>query len=140
MPAGTRLETHVRAAGYKLTPPRRAVLGVFGQDEHLSPEEILRRAKKSHPRLGRATVYRTLELLTELGIMRPIYLHGGRPLFTRIESGHHHLVCSRCDKITELAGDDLAGTIARLAKQNNFEIRSQLLEVYGVCSKCRKRK
>ncbi len=140
MAAGTRLETHIRAAGFKLTPPRRAVLSVFGKDEHLSPEEIFRRARKSHPRLGRATVYRTLELLTDLGIMRPIYLHGGRPVFTRIEGGHHHLVCSRCDKITELAGDGLAETIKRLAKRNHFEIRSQLLEVYGVCAKCRKRK
>lgn len=132
------LESHIRAAGFKLTPPRRAVLAVFGAHEHLSPEEVLRRARQTHPRLGRATVYRTLEMLTRLGVMRPIYLSHGRPAFTRVEGGHHHLVCSRCDHIVELGGGELSAAIGQLAREKGFEIRSQLLEVYGLCSKCRR--
>lgn len=135
------LELRLRDAGFKLTPPRRAVLDVFaGPHEHLSPDEVLRRGKRFYPRLGRATVYRTLELLTRIGVMRPIYLSQGRPAYTRIEGGHHHLVCSRCDAIEELAGEDLARTVQRLAHRSGFEIRSELLEVYGVCAKCQRRR
>ena len=65
----------LRAAGYKITPARSAVLAVIEQEgEHLNPAEILAQARTIHPRIGRATVYRTLELLTQLGLVRPIYL------------------------------------------------------------------
>lgn len=135
------LVLRLQDAGFKLTPSRRAVLDVFaGPHEHLSPEEVLRRAKRRYPRLGRATVYRTLDLLTRLGVMRPIYLSGGRPAFTRIEGGHHHLVCSRCDAIEELSGAEVMRAVQRLAGRSGFEIRSQLLEVFGLCAKCQERK
>lgn len=130
----------MREAGFKLTAARQAVLRAFeGAHEHLSPDEVLRRGRKAYPRLGRATVYRTLELLTKLGVMRPLYLHGGRPAFTRVESGHHHLVCSRCDTIVELPQSTLSEAVQRLARRSGFEVSSELLEVYGVCRKCRGR-
>lgn len=141
MPPGTAIELRLKTAGFKLTPPRRAVLRVFAHEhEHLGPDEILKRGRKFCPRLGRATVYRTLELLTKIGVMRPIFLSGGRPAFTRVEGGHHHLVCSHCDRIEELPGETLATAVQRLARKTGFEIRSQLLEVYGLCAKCRRRK
>ena len=141
MIAQTAIATRLKTAGFKLTPPRLAVLRVFGREhEQLGPDEVLKRGRKFCPRLGRATVYRTLELLVKIGVMRPIVLSNGRPAFTRIEGGHHHLVCSRCDRIVELAGERLAKTVKLLAKKTGFEISSQLLEVYGVCARCRKRR
>ena len=66
--------------------------------EHLNPNEILEQAKAIHPEIGRATVYRTLELLTGLGIVRPIYVGDAGPTYIHAEGGHHHLVCSTCGR------------------------------------------
>lgn len=129
---------HLRSRGYRLTPPRRAVLSVFRRgDEHLSPEEVLSRARSYCPSVGRATVYRTLDLLTELGYLRPIYL-GGRPCFTRIENGHHHLVCSSCSTVIECEDEGFARLARRLGRRLGFQIEKQLLEFYGTCGRCRR--
>ena len=75
----------LREAGYKITPPRLAVLEVIQREgEHLNPNEILAQAQAIHPQTGRATVYRTLELLTNLGIVRPIYVGDSGPTFVHV--------------------------------------------------------
>lgn len=128
----------LRAAGFRITPPRQAVLRVFEDGGcHLSPEEVLAQARRLHPGVGRATVYRTLDLLTRLGITRPLYSKDGRPQFTRIEHGHQHVVCSRCDRVVELEATPFAALVRRVARRTGFTIQSQLLEFYGVCRHCR---
>ena len=87
------LARHMQSSGYKLTPPRMAVLQVLEQShEHLSHAEILARGQALYPALGRATVYRTLEVLTHLGIVRPIYLGDQSVCFCRADGAHHHLI------------------------------------------------
>ncbi len=127
----------LRNAGYKITPPRLAVLEVIQhKGEHLNPNAILEEAKAIHPALGRATVYRTLELLTELGIVRPIYVGEVGPTYIRAEGGHHHLVCSHCGRVVEFdqcTADEMARD---LGERFGFDIKSHLLEFYGVCTEC----
>lgn len=127
----------LREAGYKITPPRLAVLQVIEQEgEHLDPAQILRRAQSIHPAIGRATVYRTLELLTQLNIVRPIYVGEHGPTYIRAEGGHHHLVCSTCGVVIDF-DQCMAGEMAReLTDRFGFQIRSHLLEFYGICAKC----
>jgi Fur family ferric uptake transcriptional regulator len=131
------LVERLRAAGYKITPPRLAVLDVIRRErEHLNPNEILEQAKAIYPEIGRATVYRTLELLTELGIVRPIYVGDSGPTYIRAEGGHHHLVCSTCGRIEDFdqcIADEMAES---LASRFGFRIRSHLLEFYGLCAVC----
>lgn len=131
------LVARVRAAGYKITPPRMAVLEViYNEGGHLNPVEVLEQARAIHARLGRATVYRTLELLTQLGIVRPIYLVDSGPIYIRADSAHHHLVCSHCGLIIDF-DQCSAGDIAdELSREHGFEIKSHLLEFYGVCANC----
>ncbi|MCB0065134.1 MAG: transcriptional repressor [Caldilineaceae bacterium] len=128
----------LRTAGYKLTPARLAVLQVITQEgEHLEPAEILTRAQTIYPAIGRATVYRTLELLTQLNIVRPIYIGEHGPTYIRAEGGHHHLVCSDCGIVIDFeqcVADDLS---AELAERFGFQIHSHLLEFYGRCADCR---
>lgn len=129
----------LRAAGFRITPPRQAVLQAFEAGAcHLSPDDVLARARRLHPRVGRATVYRTLDLLTRLGITRPFYGKDGRPQFTRIEHGHQHVVCSRCDRVVELEATPFADLVRRVARRTGFTIQSQLLEFYGICRHCRR--
>ncbi len=133
----TDLSASLKRAGYKLTAPRRAVVQVLEQEgEHLSPNEVLALGRSIHPALGRATVYRTLDLLTELGLIRPILLGDTSQRYVASEGGHHHLVCSGCGAIFEFdrCGADRLATA--LAEQFQFEVRSHLLEFYGICKDC----
>lgn len=135
----THYTRRLRQAGYKLTPPRLAVLQVVTQGcGHLSPAQVQAQAQDLQPGIGRATVYRTLELFTRLGIVRPISLGDGPPLFIRADQGHHHLVCARCDAVidfTDCVAEELG---QRLAVEYGFQIQSHLLEFYGLCPDCQK--
>ncbi len=127
----------LRRAGYKITPPRLAVLEtILREGEHLNPSEILRQVQTIHPQTGRATVYRTLELLTQLGIVRPIYVGENGPTYIRAEGGHHHLVCSQCGKIIDFEQCVADSMERELEARFHFHIRSHLLEFYGVCAEC----
>ncbi len=127
----------LRLAGYKITPPRLAVLEVIEQKgEHLNPNEILEQAKAIHPALGRATVYRTLDLLTQLGVVRPIYVGESGPTYIRADGNHHHLVCSRCGQVVDFDQCVADQMTHELSARFGFEIMSHLLEFYGLCAKC----
>jgi Fur family ferric uptake transcriptional regulator len=133
------LAERLRCAGYKITPPRLAVLEVISQEgEHLNPNEILDQAQAIRPGLGRATVYRTLEILTQLGIVRPIYVGESGPMYIRAEGGHHHLVCSECGCIIDFDQCAAEEMVHELCERFDFEITSHLLEFYGVCAACRR--
>lgn len=131
------LVNQLRAAGYKITPARLAVLRVVAETSgHLVSTTVWERGRAIYPKLGRATVYRTLELLTELRILRPIYGGGGELHFIRAEGGHHHLVCADCGDTVEF--DDCVATELGqvLAERFGFTIQSHLLEFYGLCAPC----
>ncbi|MGQ9601186.1 MAG: Fur family transcriptional regulator [Candidatus Bipolaricaulia bacterium] len=135
----TGLLEHLAAAGYRLTAPRRAVLQVLEEaGTHLRPEEVLERARLIYPGLGRATVYRTLALLTGLGLLRPTYLKGGRPArLACVQGGYHHLVCLACGHSFGFEECLEGGLEEELARRFNFKIKSHLLEFYGLCPDCR---
>jgi Fur family ferric uptake transcriptional regulator len=136
VPAGDIL-ARLRLAGYKITPPRLAVLEVIEQKgEHLNPNEILEQAKVIHPALGRATVYRTLDLLTQLGVVRPIYVGESGPTYIRADGNHHHLVCSRCGQVVDFDQCVADQMTHELSDRFGFEIMSHLLEFYGLCANC----
>jgi Fur family ferric uptake transcriptional regulator len=118
-----------------------AVLEVIEhKGEHLNPNEVLAQAKAIHPALGRATVYRTLELLTQLGVVRPIYVGETGPTYIRADGDHHHLVCSSCGQIVDF-DDCRAGAMTQeLTERFGFRITSHLLEFYGVCATCQNMK
>jgi Fe2+ or Zn2+ uptake regulation protein len=131
------LVERLRTAGYKITPPRLAVLEVIQQKgEHLNPNEVLEQAKAIHPALGRATVYRTLELLTQLGIVRPIYVGESGPTYIRADGNHHHLVCARCGMVVDFDRCVADEMTEELTTRFGFAITSHLLEFYGFCPDC----
>lgn len=133
----TDLIRRLRAAGYKITPPRLAVLEVIQREgEHLNPQEILEQAQTLHAQTGRATVYRTLELLTQLGIVRPIYVGDNGPTYILVDGAHHHLVCSRCSRIVEFDACAADSMGCELESRFGFHITSHLLEFYGICPQC----
>ncbi len=134
------LAERLRQAGYRLTAPRRAVLQVIeATDKHLGYAETLEQGRAIYPALGRATVYRTLELLTDLGILRPIHQSDGRVRFARVADGHHHLICLGCGAAIHFDECPLAELEQTLEKRLRFQIQGHLIEFYGVCRECQKR-
>ena len=134
----TPLIDRLRGAGYKITPPRMAVLQVIEQEgEHLNPAEILTRAQAIYPAIGRATVYRTLEMLTAIGVIRPIYVGEHGPTYIHTEGGHHHLVCSVCGVVIDFEQCMADQMTQELSDRFGFQIKSHLLEFYGLCADCR---
>lgn len=132
-----RLQRH----GYKLTKPRLAVLEVLeAGPHHLSPSEVYERAREIHPPLGLTTVYRTLELLTDLDALRTTYMGDATQRFHRSGEGHHdHCVCSICGKVTEIKECHLAPIVETIIQETGFEIDGHFLELYGTCSDCQGR-
>lgn len=131
------LAERLRQAGYRLTAPRRAVLQVVeATSEHLDYAEALEQGRAIYPALGRATVYRTLDLLTDLGILRPIHQSDGSVQFARIEDGHHHLICLGCGAAIHFDECPVADLEQALEKRLRFQIQGHLLEFYGLCKEC----
>lgn len=132
------LAEKLKADGHKLTPARLAVIEVLeNEPEHLSHTQILEEGKKIYARLSRATVYRTLDLLVELKLVRPLYLNDPIQRFVSAAGGHHHLVCTNCDATYEFDHCTVDELARDLARQYNFQIRNHLLEFQGLCETCR---
>jgi Fur family ferric uptake transcriptional regulator len=134
----TPMAAALRAKGYKLTAPRQAVMQVLANGgQLLSPAEIHARGKAIYPALGLTTVYRTLDLLTELGFLRPAYLGDNQQHYAaHTEGHHHHLVCSGCGTVLEVDQCNLAELIEELRARTDFQIDGHYVEFFGLCPKC----
>jgi Fur family ferric uptake transcriptional regulator len=131
------LSEQLKANGHKLTPARLAVIEVLeSEPEHLSHNQILEEGKKIYPKLSRATVYRTMELLVELKLVRPLYLNDPTQRFVSAAGGHHHLICTNCDTTFEFDHCTVDELARDLAEKYNFQIRNHLLEFQGLCATC----
>jgi Fe2+ or Zn2+ uptake regulation protein len=126
-------------AGYRLTAPRRAVVRTLAQsDGWLRPEKIQQISRRDAPTLGLVTVYRTLQLLTELGIARRVHTRGGCHGYSLAEHHHgHHLVCKKCRQLVEFPGtEDLQPLMDQLERTTGFIIEDHVLELSGICPDC----
>lgn len=131
------LADRLRQAGYKLTDARRAILQVVEtMGAHLDYAEALERGRALYPSLGRATVYRTLNLLAGVGVLRPIRLSNGSVCFIRAEGGHHHLVCLNCGVAVHFDDCPVEELGWALARRLGFQVQSHMLEFYGLCKDC----
>ncbi|MGB1252232.1 MAG: Fur family transcriptional regulator [Candidatus Promineifilaceae bacterium] len=135
----TQVETKLAAKGYRATASRRKVINaLLSFDGHMTADDLYESMRVAGSGVGRMTVFRTLDLLTELGVIRPIYQGSGAAHFVLLEDGHHHhLVCMQCDATVEFDDCSLADELSqRLTVQHNFTIAGHLLEIYGVCAAC----
>ena len=124
--------------GHRLTAARQTIIEALVQSEgHITADALAARVHATVPQIGRMTVYRTLELLSRLGVVRPIYQGTGAAHYVLMTGGsHHHLICNRCHGVIEF-DDCTAGELARqLADRFNFQVSSHLLELNGICANC----
>lgn len=139
-----RIKKQLHAASYKLTPQREATVLVLLEHEadHLSAEDVFLLVKEKSPDIGLATVYRTLELLTELKIVDKINFGDGVARFDLRKEGvdhfHHHLICIECGKVEEVQ-EDLLGEVEKIVESRwNFTIKDHWLTFHGICRNCKR--
>jgi Fur family transcriptional regulator, ferric uptake regulator len=112
---------------------------VFLSHDHLSVEGIRRELRQQGARVGLATVYRTLDLLVESGLVRAHEFGEGFKRYEPMTSQEHHehLICERCGRVLEFAHERLERMLPVLADEQGFQHRRHRVEIYGVCRTCR---
>jgi len=131
----------LRKRGYKFTSQRRAVLNAIAQSrEHLTPAAIYEKVRREHPSIGLVTIYRTLEILEELGLICEVHVGGSCRSYSmrRPSEHHHHMVCSDCGAVIDFVDCDLDELEQKLSQETGFEIDGHLLEFLGRCQNCKK--
>lgn len=138
-----RIKKQLHAASYKLTPQREATVLVLLEHEadHLSAEDVFLLVKEKSPDIGLATVYRTLELLTDLKVVDKINFGDGVARFDLRKEGadhfHHHLICIECGKVEEVQ-EDLLGDVEKIVESRwDFTIKDHWLTFHGICRECK---
>ena len=133
----------LRNHSYKITPQRQTILQTFLEplDRHLSAEEVYMLVKHQNPEIGLATVYRTLDILAEIGVLLKNDFGDGRSRYEfsskdEHHHNHHHLICLRCGNLSEFDDDLLESLEAVITKQTQFKVMDHDLKFYGYCHEC----
>lgn len=132
-------KSRLRDAGYKLTRARLTVLdAIQNLGGHCTSAEVLDAVATLDESIGRASVFRTLDLLTKLGIVRPTYVDTSMtPQYVMMPDGHHHhIICTNCKQIFEFEDCGLSGLAQQLEDTFNLAITGHLLEFYAMCKDC----
>ena len=135
-----KIENLLRRHGYKITSQRRKILAVITSvNEHMTTAEIYDKVCRDDPSVGLVTIYRTLEILAELGLICEVHVGGNcrSYLMRRPVEHHHHLVCSECGTVIDFTDCDLGELEQRLSQESGFKISGHLLEFLGQCRNCR---
>ncbi|MBE3561357.1 MAG: transcriptional repressor [Ktedonobacteraceae bacterium] len=128
----------LRKRGYRLTPQRYMILSVIQEaNQHLTIEQIAEQVQQRNPYVSLSTVYRTLELLKKLGLVRENHLPGEQPHYEAVEgNAHHHLVCRRCRTTIHLDETLLGNLHEQLQEQYHFHQLTLDLVAAGYCTPC----
>ena len=142
----SQFKEKLKEMGCKLTVQRRWIFDIIleNQDKHLTTEEIYSQVKKKHPEIGLATVYRTMQLFEEMGIIDRINFDDGFSRFELNVNGenhhHHHLICEKCSKVFEVADDLLTEIENEIEQKYKFKVKNHNVLFYGYCEECAKNK
>src|SRR3954452_907524 len=127
----------LRARGERLTPARRRILEVLTTaPEHVTADDVLDRVQRTNPEVHRATVYRTLDTFTRLGLTEHTHLGHGPAVYHLVDDLHQHLVCERCGRVIEAPATLFRGVERRLRDDYGFTMRPLHFAIVGRCRRC----
>jgi Fur family transcriptional regulator, ferric uptake regulator len=138
MPEAHGLLAAFQRAGYRLTEPRRAVASLIAEhDGHFTAADLLAHARAQRLPLGRATVFRALDVLVELDAIERIDLPSGEHAYVVCEPlHHHHVVCSGCGRVNDIADEGLRAVVLEVARRTGYRVDEHRLELFGLCPAC----
>ena len=125
-------------AGYRLTEPRRSLAALIAsRDGHFTAGELVTEARARRLGVGRATVFRTLDVLEGLGAVERLDLPSGEHTYVVCDpANHHHLVCSRCGLTDEIDDAGLRKVVREVARRTGYRVDEHRLELFGLCPAC----
>ena len=130
----------IRDQGLKTTRQRDEIAQWFFRlDGHLNADQIYREIKKISPGIGFSTVYRTLKLLCDAGLVQERHFGDGEALYENVSSHHDHCICTKCGKIVEFENDQIEALQESVARKHGFRLTSHKMELYGLCPDCTKK-
>ena len=138
-PPVTALRRTLHERGLRMTPQRQLVLDAVRELGHATPEQVCAQVQRAAPAVNITTVYRTLDLLERLGLVRHTHLGHGAPNYSAHEHEHVHLVCHDCGNVTEVPTALMAGLAERLDDGLGFELDVAHVALSGLCRDCRAR-
>ena len=133
------LQTKLNEEGMRMTRPRQVVLTILeNANVPLSPQTIHQQSLDAQQEIGLVSVYRTLDILTDLALVRKVHTPDGCHGYVMASPGHHHhLICRECDRAVEFSGGgDLSSLMRRIQKETGFNIDGHMLQLYGLCPEC----
>lgn len=136
----TRFKEHLRRQRLKSTAQRDTIAKVFlDTQRHISVEELYNEVRRRNPRIGYATVYRTMKLLKECGVAAERHFRDGEARYESAQKRHHdHLICESCGKIVEFEEPRIEALQESVAKRMGFRFTGHKMELYGRCRDCQK--
>ena len=132
----------VTGAGHRMTQSRRAVIDlIFTRDGTFDSSDLVADARRRDIGAARATIFRTLDVLVELGAVERLDLPDGSHSYVRCDIGHHHhhLVCTGCQRSVDLEGLGMAAIMSEVARRTGYRIDRHRVEFFGLCPTCRQR-
>jgi Fur family transcriptional regulator, ferric uptake regulator len=137
-PAQEDWQSTLRAKGYRLTPQRELVLHAVDRLGHATPDEVLAAVREESQAVNISTVYRTLELLEELGLVRHAHITDRASTYhSTAVPAHVHLVCRECQGVTEVAPELVEPLVDALEDLHGFTTDVGHLTIFGTCGGCR---
>jgi len=136
-----RVVERLRGTSHKVTPQRVAIIeSIFANPhEHLSADDIYALLHASHPEISLATVYRTLDILADIGVLQKITFGNGPARYELSRDPqhyHHHLICTRCGKVAEFEEDLLEPLEQAVARKTGFAVVDHEVKLFGLCPAC----
>jgi len=134
------LKEQLGERGYRMTRPRQAILDVLRATCcHPDANWVYDEVRKTIPHISLATVYRTLDVLAQAGLVRQFHCHGGQARYDDASQPHYHVVCQRCGQVADVPMPSQAALEAEAARSTSYAIAGHHIEFYGLCQACRER-
>ena len=135
-------EAFLNSHGFRMTRPRQAIFQVvFALHTHIDADKLTAYLEVKGLKVSRASVYRTLELLAQAGLVKRVRWGSGKCLYEHIHTGEHHdhLVCDICGKIIEFYSEEMETLQASICSAHSFEPRTHTMSIHGICAECQKK-
>lgn len=120
----------------RMTPQRQLVLDAVRELGHATPEQVCKKVQETAPTINITTIYRALDLLEQLGLVRHTHLGHGAPTYSAEEHEHVHLACHRCGRIDEVAIETMDELAEQLRREHGFALDATHLALSGTCREC----
>jgi len=136
---GKAVDAGLLQSRYRLTKQRAAVLRALGDGAHLSAETILDRVRREMPSVSLGTIYRTLDILREIGLVQIFSYAGSAARYEAALEKHHHVLCTTCKTLTDVRVEGLADIAHAIARREGFTDIDFALTIVGQCHECARR-